>query len=458
MSGKFERSRFNYSFYGQNFTLYIETDNDYPRTKYNFVLHLLRFPSQHPEFHKIGYDDDEEDNSGEEEFGINLRGSLHGCIINTKKAKNIMYEVCDADSEDLMEAGTTLFENNGRLKWAILSKVVDRVRVESGNFMYLKYFDIYDPLSRHQGLSFTMLKALFSRLDDYNCSLCAFLCVPFKFNDQYYGENDGEYVTPPIDNVARISEKIARHFARIGFCQAGTSKYMFLEISQLPVIPHTIAPETTVFTQRVDIAAVENPPLNEHDKKVLPYIEKEIPFDEAVIRHLVAAGATVNESCLLQSCAANGNLPVMRLLLSLRAYVNKGDSRGYTALMLACSAGAWDCVTHLLQVGADTDIRDSEGNSALSHLRMHRTSLRNMSLMLNIPSLASSLPIVDEFMQVLRARMTPGTYTDSEDEGDEEMDDDEEDEDDLDLEDVEDEEDGEEDEEDGEEDDDDTMA
>ena len=50
-----------------------------------------------------------------------------------------------------------------------------------------------------------------------------------------------------------------------------------------------------------------------------------------------------------------------------------------------------------------------------------------------------------EVMQVLRARMTPGTYTDSEDEGEEEMDD-EEDEDDLDLEDVEDEEDGEEDE------------
>ena len=459
------QSRYNFSFDGQNFSLYIATDNDYPRTKYDFALHLLRYPSQHPEFHEINNDDDDdEDNyTGDADFGVNLRGSIHGCIINTKKAKNIMYELCDSDSDDLMEAGTTLFDNKGRLQWAVISKAVDRVGVQSGNFIYLKYFDIYDPLSRHQGLSFTMLRALYSRLDNYHCSVCAFLCTPFKFQSGHYAENDVEYVTPPMDEAtkARSSEKIARHFARIGFRQAGTSSYMFLEMNQVPTSLYTIPPEATVFIRRV-AAAIQNPPLNEHGEQIHQYIESVLPFDEAAIRQLVAvAGATLDDSCLLQSSAAYGNLPVMRLLLSLGAQVNRADSRGFTALMLACSAGAWDCVEHLLQVGADADIRDVEGNSALDHLKLRSTSLLNMVYKTSVPSFADSLPIIEDFILVLKARMTQGLYTDSEEDGEEdsEEEDEEEDEDgeegEGDFDEEEDGDDGEEEEEDDDDDDDD---
>ncbi len=55
----------------------------------------------------------------------------------------------------------------------------------------------------------------------------------------------------------------------------------------------------------------------------------------------------------------------VELLIHAKADVNKCNVRGFTPLMFACCYGHEDCVRALIQAGADSTLKNSEGCDAL---------------------------------------------------------------------------------------------
>ena len=66
-----------------------------------------------------------------------------------------------------------------------------------------------------------------------------------------------------------------------------------------------------------------------------------------------------------------GRLAVLRLLLQQNAAVNFQNDSHYTALMSAAEDGNDDCIAILLEAGADTSLRESEGRNALEIAQAH---------------------------------------------------------------------------------------
>ena len=66
-----------------------------------------------------------------------------------------------------------------------------------------------------------------------------------------------------------------------------------------------------------------------------------------------------------------GRLAVLRLLLQQNAAVNFQNDSQYTALMSAAEDGNDDCIAILLEAGADTSLRESEGRNALEIAQAH---------------------------------------------------------------------------------------
>eukprot|EP00597_Dinobryon_sp_UTEXLB2267_P007079 CAMPEP_0170083280 /NCGR_PEP_ID=MMETSP0019_2-20121128/18669_1 /TAXON_ID=98059 /ORGANISM="Dinobryon sp., Strain UTEXLB2267" /LENGTH=362 /DNA_ID=CAMNT_0010298595 /DNA_START=208 /DNA_END=1296 /DNA_ORIENTATION=+ len=330
-----------------------------------------------------------------------------------------MNSVCDADSSELIEAATCLFYNSNKFKSPIKSRIIDHDITNAGNFMYLKSFDIYDPPSRHRGLSYVMLRALFSRVAKYNCSICAFLCLPWKTGR--HPDGDSEYVDRCEDENlnATISQKIARHFARIGFLQAKGTSYMFLEISRLPETLLTIPAESVVFVQRITI----EPTLNEHNQRLVSLIKNNKTIDAATLRPLIAEGACLDQSCALHIAGANRYVSTMRLLILFGANINQLDFNGYTPLMICCSVGSIDCIQCLLDAKADVNVLDRDGKAAVTHLKKYLIHINNFRLTFNMTCIIKSVKKearqLEHFIEIMKSRMTIDYETSSEDEEEE---------------------------------------
>jgi ankyrin repeat protein len=96
--------------------------------------------------------------------------------------------------------------------------------------------------------------------------------------------------------------------------------------------------------------------------------------DESVVKILIDGGADVNitdgQICTALHAACNtGHWPVVKLLIDAGADVNVIAVNGCTALHLACSLDRpnthWpslDIIPALILAGADTQVRDSDGN------------------------------------------------------------------------------------------------
>ena len=63
--------------------------------------------------------------------------------------------------------------------------------------------------------------------------------------------------------------------------------------------------------------------------------------------------------------AREGDLPVLQTFIDARQNLNRQDSKGYTALILAAYHGHREAVELLLKQGANADFTDKRGNTAL---------------------------------------------------------------------------------------------
>jgi ankyrin repeat protein len=94
-----------------------------------------------------------------------------------------------------------------------------------------------------------------------------------------------------------------------------------------------------------------------------------------VARTLIERGADVNKPgwAPLHYAATGGHLPVMELLLDQNAYIDAASPNGSTPLMMAAQYGTPDAVKLLLEAGADPNIRNQLGLTAIDFAnRAHR--------------------------------------------------------------------------------------
>ena len=86
-----------------------------------------------------------------------------------------------------------------------------------------------------------------------------------------------------------------------------------------------------------------------------------------LVTKLVARDADVNKTgwAPLHYAATGGHVPVIEFLLEHSAYIDAESPNGTTPLMMAAMYGSPEAVKHLIQAGADLQIKNGAGLSAM---------------------------------------------------------------------------------------------
>ena len=94
--------------------------------------------------------------------------------------------------------------------------------------------------------------------------------------------------------------------------------------------------------------------------------------DREMLQILTNAGAAVDQPNVTESkmmpihwAASDGKIASLRFLLERRVDINAQDANGCTPLVIAVQHNQLDCVVYLIKNGADTTLRDENGDSAL---------------------------------------------------------------------------------------------
>jgi ankyrin repeat protein len=107
--------------------------------------------------------------------------------------------------------------------------------------------------------------------------------------------------------------------------------------------------------------------------------------DAGMVKELLKYGANPNlavkkthVTALMQG-AARGYIPVVAVLVTNNASIDKQDNLGETALIKAVKEGHREMARHLLDIGADPELTDYSGHSAYDHAQRSRDrSMRSL--------------------------------------------------------------------------------
>ncbi|CAD7679107.1 unnamed protein product [Nyctereutes procyonoides] len=86
----------------------------------------------------------------------------------------------------------------------------------------------------------------------------------------------------------------------------------------------------------------------------------------AKVQRILLLGDQMNRSALHLACA-NGHVDIVKLLIDRKCQLNLRDGENTTALMKAVQSQEEACVDILLKHGANPDVKDNKGNTALHY-------------------------------------------------------------------------------------------
>lgn len=112
-----------------------------------------------------------------------------------------------------------------------------------------------------------------------------------------------------------------------------------------------------------------------------PLMMASLKGDLDLVRKLIDRGADVNKPgwTPLHYAATNGHLEIMQLLLDENAYIDAESPNGTTPLMMAAHYGSSAAVKLLVEAGADPNIRNQLGLTAIDFAyRASRTESAEM--------------------------------------------------------------------------------
>ena len=277
-------------------------------------------------------------------------GSLSARLINMKSSRGSFFQTCDSDSEELISAGRSFFSNDCALREPLRSAVVDKSAVEKGGFLYVFQVDVVKT-ERGKVLALGMLAASFEHLKD-RVSLSAMLPAPWSEEDRQ---------TNVIADRPKKIERIARHFARLGFRQvAAQSDFIFVEKRCIPAVALPKLPPSQVVMTLAVAAESDLTPLDLELRKAMRGLQD--PSTGGVqpgllsIGRLIGLGASADRSHALHfSSISDDYSSVLSFLLSPQggaATVDLLDEGGVAALEIAVSSDAESNVRLLLEAGA----------------------------------------------------------------------------------------------------------
>lgn len=105
-----------------------------------------------------------------------------------------------------------------------------------------------------------------------------------------------------------------------------------------------------------------------------------IHTNKQIAEILISKGAKLNT--IYHELSGIGTEAMVEFALNLGVDVNKADDRGVTALMRACECGRLVIIKLLIAHGADPDMTDNEGYTALAYVRKRR-QMSAIELLLN---------------------------------------------------------------------------
>jgi len=274
------------------------------------------------------------------------------------------HDMCRTTGQEVGECAAALFDARGRPRGAFRRRLHEAPSMVGG-FLYVEELHL---LKAHRGkdVGLDFLQGLLLRLRPRWT-----LAVIFPAG------------APPLGRAVDAVERLARHFARIGFVQVATCEpqlhYWFLRGSDRPIrlslaqaagiavaaprTPNVMCPAD----QELRAACLGTP----EDKEGLGSGAGagRVQPTPARLRALVANGADPGRAHALHVCVANADLESARELLDLGAGVSERDAHGSTPLHVAASLcgrqGMLAIVCALISNGARLDAQNDEGLTPL---------------------------------------------------------------------------------------------
>lgn len=364
-------------------------------------------------------DDDDLGNLGELEctrhFGATVRvdgafaGKLSATLIDRTRcrANAVFFEACDAESQELIDVGRALFNSKGAPRYAALKA---DPYTQQGGFLYIREHDIAAQF-RPEGDTGVVSQAITRLLDlptlRNRWTVAAYIADGRDPSDRYRAYGMTRYrrrdePATPEERAARAAARLqfiaddCRPFVRVHFKEiispaAGDGwLYVTKTLLQKRMLSHQ---EALCLALRATAECKPSEPQG-LDADLCNTIRKAGADGDAsrsvlkAVDKLIADGANIDRACSLHCAAANLRSDLIGGLIGRGADVDMVDGDGNTALMIAaasvgkrCSTNdpAIDlsCVDALIAHGADISLTNPEGLSALGCYRRHALSTKD---------------------------------------------------------------------------------
>ena len=377
----------------------------------------VRIHPKEPRDSEDDYDDDDDDEDdelgcqGEYEctrsfdgdilVGGQKAGSFSAHLIDRDRAGSMFHSACDAESGELQEIGCVLFSSSGAPRHPVLKSDDSVAR---GGFMYIDRLKV-DAKHRVDGatdVGAAALRALLScpelsgrwTVASYIADSTANQSAEERDEDRARQMAEilggaAETAEEKSSRVAGINERMAkdaRQFLRAGFVEIAYNQGGWLCLTERMVqSPPTSHAKALAMPLRLtsSASAPSGGELTVTDGRLLEELmgsgDRTAASALATVDRFVALGADLTRAGMLQFCVANGHKELLEPMLARGAQISGKDGHsGATALMIAAakvpvqtSPTDWrhdsTMVATLIALGADKDVVDNDGVSALGH-------------------------------------------------------------------------------------------
>jgi len=345
-------------------------------------------------------------------------GGFSATLVDREYAGPHFHSACDAESGELQEMSCVLFGSSGKPRYPALKSDQS---AKAGGFLYIGVWNIDAAYCGTTDVGAQGIRALLNCPElDSRWSVASYIAEGRGADDdddrieRFHAQMAG-IPEDPQAKAARIAKihdaqaKDARQFLRAGFSEIAYKDGGWLYVSRgmlqsSPLLSHEAALavplrlKTTGSAASMAAGSCASAPAQK-DEELLAMLMRSASRGGssadvlAQADRLVAEGANLSRGAVLHVCAANGLDDLLQPLISRGADVNFKDPRsgGATPLMVAATQTLskynpvhnrqqdTKTVAMLIALGADKNIVDDEGRSALGHYYLKLRSLNDFS-------------------------------------------------------------------------------